>query len=301
MADLWVPVNGVYTATAPLFPWVTSLPNFDAGVWGSAVISAGFGAGVGAWMAGRIARNAKLRDELLAELRSIDVATTLCTSVINVALSLKKHHVSKLLSAYETEVQRFEEYKARVYRPEAFVLKADHMRLQTITPPIAELHAMVIKDMSISPNGVRSATALAEAVENLNGLIGAYNGLLEMFRDKTFAPGFKFENYYFGIPVDGIKNTEYETAVRGVSIYTNDVIFFAMKVANCLTMRGVTVRDRYQALSGERRGVRRINIPKNDAAAFVPTDEDYAQWMAGWEPDFSEAVEKRRWWQRKEK
>lgn len=91
MADAWTPINGVYTATAPLFPWVASFPSFDAGVWGSALISAGIGAGVGAWMAGRIARNAKLRDELLAEFRSIDVAITLCISVSDVAGGMKSN------------------------------------------------------------------------------------------------------------------------------------------------------------------------------------------------------------------
>ncbi|KWV83229.1 hypothetical protein PFL603g_01385 [Pseudomonas fluorescens] len=93
MTDLWEPINGIYTATVPLFPWAASLPNIDAVQWGSALISAGFGAGIGAWMAGRIARSAKLRDELLAELRSIDVAITLCISVIDMAGSLKKQHV----------------------------------------------------------------------------------------------------------------------------------------------------------------------------------------------------------------
>lgn len=292
---LWEPINGVYTATAPLFPWVASLPSFDTGEWGSAVISAAFGAYFGAWMAGRIARNTKLRDELLAELRAIDVATTLCTSVVNVAMSLKKQHVLKLLQSYETELQRFKDYKAGHDRSVPFVLKADHMRLQTLTPPIADLHALVIRDMSISPNGVKSASALAEALDNLNGLITGYNALLDMFRNETYPPGFKFENYYFGIPVKGIRSTEYDTAVRGIATYTNDVIFFAMKLAGCLTERGVKVRDQYQKLSGERRLVRRINIPKNDSAAFVPSDEDYAQWMTGWEPPLPDPV-KLRWW-----
>lgn len=103
MADAWTPINGVYAATAPLFPWVASFPSFDAGVWGSALISAGIGAGVGAWMAGRIARNAKLRDELLSEFRSIDVAITLCISVSDVAGGMKKQYVSGFLQKYESD------------------------------------------------------------------------------------------------------------------------------------------------------------------------------------------------------
>jgi hypothetical protein len=104
MADLWEPINGVYTGTAPLFPWAISLSSTDAVQWDSALISAGFGAGIGAWMAGRIAKSAKLRDELLAELLSIDVAITLCISVIDVTGSLKKQYVLEFLNKYASDL-----------------------------------------------------------------------------------------------------------------------------------------------------------------------------------------------------
>ena len=300
MADLWAPINGVYTATAPLFPWAASLPSIDAVEWGGALISAGFGAGMGAWMAGRIARSAKLRDELLAELRSIDVAITLCTSVIDVAGALKKQHVLGLLSKYESDLERFALYKADERRAGPFTLIIDNLRFQAIAPPIVELQGLVLKDMNISPNGVKSMIALADAVGNLNGMIVAYNALLEMFRNGGLPAGFAPEDYYLSLPIRGVVNNEYGSAVRGIATYTDDVIFFAFKLSDCLTSQGVKVRDRYEELSGEKRLIRRVDS-FGENAGLIPPDSAYEGWMSGWEEDFSGVAKKRRWWHRKQK
>lgn len=299
MADLWEPINGIYTATAPFFPWTASLP-IDAVQWGSALISAGFGAGMGAWMAGRIARSAKLRDELLAELRSIDVAITLCISVIDVAGSLKKQHVLGLLKKYESDLARFANYKAAESCKGPFPLSINHLKFQAIAPPTVELQSLILKDMSMSPNGVKSIVALTDAVGNLNGMFEAYNALLEMFRSGGLPAGFTPEHYYLALPVGGVVNNEYGSAVKGIAAYTDDVIFFACKLSDCLTSRGLKVRDRYEKLSGEKHLIRRLgSIGEN--AGLIPPDSAYEGWMRGWEDDISGVAKKHRWWHRKKK
>ncbi|WP_060494460.1 hypothetical protein [Pseudomonas sp. NBRC 111140] len=300
MADLWGPFNGVYTASAPLFPWAASLPSFDAGVWGSAVISAAFGAGVGAWMAGHIARKAKLRDELLAEFRSIDVAITLCTSVTEVAGGMKIQYVSDFLRTYEANREKFEAHNASGKPLASFSLRINQMKLPTFDPPVDELQGLVLKNMSISPNGVKSMLALIQAVGNLNWTTEGHNSLIEMFQHGGLPKGFTADHYYFEIPVGGMVNTQYGTSVRGIAKYTDDVLFFADKLAGCLTERGVKVRDRYEKLTGEKYLVRKT-FTADGHGDLIPTDEDYEPWMRGWERDFSEAIRKRRWWQWKRK
>lgn len=297
---LWEPINGVYTATAPLFPWVASLPSFDTGEWGSAVISAGFGAYFGAWMAGRIARNTKLREELLAEFRSIDVSITLCTSITDLAGGMKKQYVSALVQKYESDLKSFAEYKAAKVRTAPFTLSLDQKKFQTIAPPVAELQALVLKDMSISPNGVKSMVALVDAVGNLNWIIEGYNSLIEMFQHGGLPPGFTPEHVYLELPVGGVVNQQYSTSVRGIASYTDDVLFFADKLVGCLTERGVKVRDRYEKLTGEKYLVRKTYTDDGNSG-LIPTDEDYAPWMRGWEKDFSMPVVKSKWWRRKAK
>ncbi|MBN6715284.1 hypothetical protein JSY17_14925 [Pseudomonas capsici] len=299
MANLWEPVNGIYTATAPLLPWVANLFSIDTIKGGGALISAGFGAGIGAWMAGHIAKSTKLRDELLTELRSIDVALTLCASIIDVAGALKKQHVLGLLSKYESDLARFALYKAAENQAEPFSLSIDNLRFQTITPPIVELQGLILKNMSVSPNAVKSMIALADAIGNLNGMIDAYNELLEMFRNGGLPAGFAPKHYYLGLPVGGVINNEYGSAVRGIAIYTDDVIFFVCKLADCISSQAVKVRDRYEKLSGEKRLTRRID-PLEENTSLIPPDSAYEGWMRGWEEDFSVAA-KKRWWYSKQK
>lgn len=297
MSELWQPINGIYTATAPIIPWVASLPSIDVGAWGSALISAGFGAGIGAWMAGRIAKSAKLRDELLAELRSIDVAITLCISVIDVAGALKKQHVMGLVKKYEADLVRFAQHIAsRQTNP--FPLGIENLKLQTLALPIVELQGLVLKNMNISPNGVKSMTALADAVGNLNGMIEAYSALLEIFKSGGLPAGFLPEHYYLALPVGGVVNNEYGSSVRGMSLYTDDVIFFACKLSGCLSAQGVKVRDRYKELSGEKRTIRQIDLSGVNAN-LIPPDSAYESWMGGWEEDRDEVIKQRRWWHRR--
>ena len=94
-------------------------------------------------------------------------------------------------------------------------------------------------------------------------------------------------------------NTQYGTSVRGIALYTDGVLFFADKLVNCLTDQGVKVRDQYEKRSGEKYLVRKAHTAKGNEG-LIPSDEDYPQWMAGWEPDFSVAIKKRRWWHRKQ-
>lgn len=299
MTDLWNPINGVYSATAPLFPWAISISSTDIGQWGSALISAGFGAGAGAWMAGRIARNGKLRDELLAEHRSIDVAMTLCATAINMAEALKKQYLLDFLKKYDSDLERFDLYKSARDFTAPFILNLNNVKLQTITPPIAELQSLIIKDMSMSPNGVRSMTALAEAVVSLNGMIEAYNAILEMFRTHRLPAGFTPRDYYLGHPVKGVSNNEYGSALKAIMNYTNDALFFACKLANCLTAQGVKVSDHFKKVTGEELRVRRFD-PFREDANLTPPDSDYEGWMKAWEEDISEVVKTRRWWNRKQ-
>lgn len=294
MTELWEPINGIYTATAPLFPLASKLHLLEA-EWPSALVSAGFGAGVGAWMAGRIAERAKLRDILLAEIRSIDVAITICISIIDVGGSLKNQYVLKLLKEHESNRKRFAEHITSERRGSPFPLKIERQKLQKIEPPIAELQSLVFKNMNISPNGVKSMIALADAIANLNGIIDSYNKLLEDFKTGNLPPGFTAAHYHLSIPVEGTVNNEYDSAVRGIANYTNDVIFFAKKLAECLTPQGNRISQRYEKISGEKLKTRKIELLSGNGK-LIPSDEEYVQWMKGWEIDPKNTIVRKKWW-----
>lgn len=298
MSDVWQPFNGVYTATAPIFPWAASLslpsmgPVFE---WIGALISAAFGAGVGAWMAGRIARNTKLRDELLAELRSIDVAVTLCISTIDVAGSMKKQLISKIVEEHRSNREAFDKY-LNGNREKPFTLNINHRRFPPIAPPIAELRNLVMKEMSISANGVKSMLALADAVENLNTIIYTYNKLVDRLQNNDMPPGLQPPQFYLGLPGVGIISREYPSTLEGLELYNNDILFFTKKLYECLHSRAVKARKLYEKKSGEWRQIRYIDFSAN--LELFPSDSNYANWMKGWEDDTDAITVKRRWWHR---
>lgn len=294
MADLWGPVNGIYTAATPWLPWLDSLPKIDAIGLGGALISAGFGAGFGAWMAGRIARSTKLRDELLVELRSADVALTLCASIMDVAGAFKKQHVLIVQNKRMSDLERLNEYRKSNDKDQPFELQMDHLTFQLIKPPVVELRIIVIKEISVSPNGVKSMVALADAIENLNGMIVLYNNILEMFKRGALPIGFKAEHYYLAIPVNGVTHNEYVSALEGIATYTDDVLFFARKLAECITMQGSKVARRYAAVSGEVRSVRKIAVLE-EKEGLLPSEGNYEDWMKGWEEEPASNV-RRSWW-----
>src|SRR5690349_18959263 len=59
------------------------------------------GALFGAWAAQRIAERAKVRDELLKELRHTNSATTLVFSIANAYINLKDQHVDGLWDRFQ--------------------------------------------------------------------------------------------------------------------------------------------------------------------------------------------------------
>lgn len=295
MADLWEPINGVYTATVPLFPWLTSIPGIKFSEWGGALISAGFGAGVGAWAAGRIARGAKSRDELLAELRSADVAIGFCGAILDTAAALKRQNILVLLGQHKSDLERYAQRKAIRDSSEPFQLNINHLRLQAFVPPVADLQSLVLKGMSASPNALRSMMALVDAVENLNGMIDSYNALIGMFRDGTLPKGRQPHDYYLELCVEGETNYEYGSSLRGMALYIDDVLFFAKKLADCISSRALQLRDRYKVLSGEKVLVQRIEIFE-DNLGLIPCDSAYEAWMKGWVDESDDKIKVKKFW-----
>lgn len=131
-------------------------------------------------------------------------------------------------------------------------------------------------------------------------MLDSYNELLGMFKNGGLPAGFKPEHYYLGLPVGGMVNNEYGSAVQAIAAYTDDVIFFACKLANCITSQGDNVSARYEELSGEKRLIRRLS-PLEDKTGLIPPDSAYADWMRGWEEHRSDVARKRRWWHLKQK
>ncbi|WPK03033.1 hypothetical protein R6U79_12545 [Pseudomonas putida] len=299
MAGLWEPVGGVFTAASaswlPSLSWVNSLGNSS---FFTTVFGALAGAWLGAWAAQRIAGSNKLRDELRNELRSTNAGIMLSHTIANVTYALKKHHIKSLKELYDKDCMAFEEYKQEraAGRGEAAFKMAPNLdRLEEISPPIDALQEIVMGKVSTTGRAIASVTALADAVRNLNSALRGRNELIEKIKEDKLPPGARVEHFYFGIPyAEGKANLEYGCYVQALSLYTNDTIFFSMKLSDDLREHGLHVAQKYKRkFRDEAPGVSNFDWSKAEEEGLLPKDEDYESWLSGFQKPSPEP--KSRW------
>lgn len=305
MAGLWEPVNGVFTASAS---WGARSDFWDKFEWfpfimtaTAALITALIGAWLGAWAAQRIAGRSKLRDELQKELRSTNTGIMLAHTIANLAYALKKQHIKALKESYDDDCKAFELYKQKVAMgngPAAFQMAPNLNRLDEITPPISALQNIVMGKISTTGRAIASVTALADAVKNLNDALKGRNELILIIKEDRLPAGAEIHHFYFGMPyAKGKANLEYGCYVQALSLYTDDAIFFSMKLCDDLREHGIHVAKKYKKeFREESLGVSSFVWDKAEQEGLLPKDEDYESWLSG----FQSAPEKKTFnkWQR---
>ncbi|AVH39518.1 hypothetical protein AL532_25950 [Pseudomonas monteilii] len=284
MTQLWEPVNGVFTATAS---WLPSL-DFSIDYWSlfTTVIGALAGAWLGAWAAQRIAARHKLRDELQKELRSTNAGIMLSYTITNLSYALKKQHIKKLKESYDSDCLLFELYKqekANGAGKEPFKMSPNLDRLEEVAPPISALQNIVMGQISTTGRAIASVTGLADAIGNLNDTLRGRNHLLEKIKEDDLPHGAKIEHFYLGIPyAEGKANIEYGCYVQALWLYTNDVIFFSMKLSEDLREHGLHVAKKYtKKFRGDAPKVSDFDWSKAEQEGLLPRDEEYDGWLSG--------------------
>lgn len=284
MTQVWEPVNGVFTASAS---WVPSL-DFSIDYWSlfTTVVGALAGAWLGAWAAQRIAGNHKLRDELQKELRSTNAGIMLSHTITNVAYALKKQHIKPLKDSYDRDCLSFELYKqakANGIGDAPFEMAPNLDRLEEVAPPISALQNIVMGQISTTGRAIASVTALADAVGNLNDTLRGRNNLLERIKEDKLPQGAQIEHFYLGLPyAPGKANMEYRCYVQALWLYTNDVIFFSMKLSEDLRKHGLHVAGKYaRAFRGGVPAVSSFDYSKAEQEGLLPNEEEYESWLSG--------------------
>lgn len=287
-------VAWLYAEIAPplLSLWM-STKDFANSAFTISVAGALAGAFFGARAAQRIAEKGKFQEELAKEFHHTNAAIALSMATSSVALALKKQYVKDLMSSYEEDQRRDQEYKEKLFSGETEIdtlLRIDPNLLffQEISPPVSALQEIVLSRLLIVGRAIPAVSALANAVTHLNGAISSRNELLRMFRDKKFPEGASFEHMYLGLCYgDDGKNTnqEYEGVLKAISLYTDDVIFFCVKLCEDLQEHGETLRARYRSrLSGAPPRISTINFEQPRREGWIPKDEVYEKWLSGFVP-----------------
>jgi hypothetical protein len=279
VAELWEPIAGVFWKSVPLMPSWVSLSNFFESPFFISLMGALAGAYFGAWAAQRNAANNKFRDELLREIRSSNRGVMLGLSIINVALAMKRQHISPLKCSYDEDLERLKQYKNAPAPRGVLQVSPMLMRLQGMSSPVASLNQLLLDQSSGKAN--RAIMALIEAIDNLNATINLRNSFLDNIKNGDFPKGFKFEDLYFGLAVDGNVNNEYGDTVKAIFLYCDDVVFFALKTCEYLQSHGERCSSRYKRLSREEIRICSVDMRAASEAGLLPDEKNYESWLAG--------------------
>lgn len=294
-------MDDIASLYAELSPLMSPLWENIKGVANSSFTTSLAGAFAGAIAAQRIAEKGKFREELVKEFQSTNSAIALAISVTSVALALKKQHINDLKSSYDADQKNFKAHKAKIENGQIapntpIKIKPNLLFLQGISPPIAKIQDIVLSRLSAVGRTIASVTALADAVENLNGALSKRNELLNSFKNNHFPEGATFADMYLGLQYqERHTNEEYGGSIKAISLYTDDVIFFSIKLYDDLQDHSATLTRRYKSrLRGAPPRASTADFEKPRQNGLIPKDEDYVDWLSGFvsvqEPNY-------KWWQ----
>jgi len=289
----------VYAELSPLLP---PLWENIKGFANSSFTTSLAGAFAGAIAAQRIAEKGKFREELAKEFQHTNAVISLATATACLALALKKQHVKALKNSYDDDLTNFEVHKDKVLRREVaantpFEMTPNLLYLQEISPPTATIQDIVLSKLSTVGRTISAVTALTDAVRNLNGALSRRNDLLTSFKNKQFPNGADFHHMYLGLPYgETQKNEEYGGCIQAIFLYTNDIIFFSIKLCEDLQAHGETLKKRYKSrLRGSPPRISTVDFEKPRQDGLVPQDDEYVDWLSG----FINAQETApKWWKR---
>ena len=287
---------------AELSPLMSPLWDNIKGFANSSFTTSLAGAFAGAIAAQRIAEKGKFREDLVKEFQNTNAAISLATATACLALALKKQHVKALKTSYDDDLKNFEAHKEKVLGRKIaantpFEISPNLLYLQEVSPPTATIQDVVLSRLSTVGRTISAVTALTDAVKNLNGALSKRNELLNSFKNNQFPEGATFHHMYLGLPYrETHTNQEYGGSVEAIYLYTNDIIFFSIKLCEDLRDHGETLKKRYRSrLRGSPPRISTVDFEKPRQDGLVPKDEDYVDWLSGF-ITVQETIPK--WWQR---
>ncbi|WP_156382899.1 hypothetical protein [Pseudomonas sp. Root569] len=296
-------MSDIASVIAEFSPLVSPLWENIKGFANSSFTTSLAGAFAGAIAAQRIAEKGKFRDELVKEFQATNAVISLAIGMAAQAMALKKQHVRALKSDYLNDLKSFEAHKEKIYERKIaantpFEVKPNFLFFPEISPPIAKLQDIVLNRLSAVGRTIAVVTALADSVGNLNGALSKRNELLNAFKNNDFPEGASFHHMYLGVSYgETHTNQEYGNSVEAISLYTDDMIFFSIKLCEDLRDHGETLKKRYKSrLRGNPPRISTTDFEKPRQDGLVPKDEDYVDWLSGF-VTVQKASSK--WWQRK--
>jgi hypothetical protein len=241
------------------------------------LITAAFGASVGAWATTR----RETKRAIVAELNSVRAARMLTFSVCNRCIAIKRQHIRPIYQDHAAAYEKYQEDRRGGEREPG--IKADLRSLTPVHLPMQALERQLFEKISIGGRAIAAAAELIGIVEGLNAAIRTRNELVaELKQLSPLSPGVLAERY-FGLRTDAsVRDERIPSNIAALYAQTDDCIFFSRILADDLMQYGERLRRRYAWRF-------RLNIPKAEPAnwtfaeeeGLLPKQADYVNWLRG--------------------
>ncbi len=260
------------------------------------LVTAAFGALVGAWVASR----RETKRSAVSELNTINAARALCFSICNKFINMKEQHILNLHRDYHMDrelviaTRDAAESGARVDPIEV------PFNLQTLTPiwlPIQTLERLVFEKISIRGRALVAAVEVISCIDGLEKSIIYRNELIADFQKQPMTQRQMMERY-FGLQVRQIDMVDERFASNVDALYNqiDDCIFFSRILADDLFEYGVHIRKRFAWRY-------RLPVPKltrddwtpAEMKGLMPNRNRYANWLQAFRTSPSSVQRFRGW------
>lgn len=249
------------------------------------------GAFAGAYAAQKTAEKSKIREELTKEIRNINSATTLAISITNLGAAVKSQFLNDLTKQYDEDKLSYQNHlkKLKINHQESAPLEIapNFTTLQQLTPPISTLLEIVFSKITATGRAIASASALSDAIGNHNYAITKRNEIIEKFKEIGAHDPETVAILYLGAPSkSGNVNNEYGSSLTAIKMYTDDIIFFGVKLCEDLSIHGgALVEKNRKYLKKSNATLIKIDTKKLKSEGFLPKDEDYESWLSGFQSE----------------
>ena len=273
----------------------------SSSVFGAAIASA-FGALFGAWGAQLAISRNQNRQSFITDSRNINAALSLCFSISNIYLSIKRQHVLPMWQRYIEQQKSFEAFQNNIKdsvstKQPKFELTLDLETLSPIKAPINALEKQIFEKLSLNGKALAAANQLLLSIDNLNDMLQQRNNLICEFRNNRSRSDDEIAKLYLGISVSGNEvDQRYASVIDGIRSYLDDCIFFTWTLEGEIASYGRALRKRHSWFRRPRAPkMNEADWSKAEKEGLLPDPNEYIRWSEGFKSHKSRAARVRKW------
>jgi hypothetical protein len=265
------------------------IAGFFNSVFFTAIAGSFAGAGAGAWIAQRIAERKKERDELILEMRNTNAASTVSFAICNSLIGFKKQFVKSLYDSFNNEKTAFQIQLQRRRNGEINkdVIYPFSCNLQTFflpRLPLEILQKISFERLSLGTRPLHLVMTLGQTAEGLNSSIEIRNQLIDSFKLSNASSKSDFPAIYFGFTNGDKTDARYSSTIDAIYRQTDDGIFFSQLLCKDLNEHGEQIAAAFKKKYGSGApNINKLDLTKALLDGLLPTDENYADWIAMFE------------------